>query len=65
MNDRNSVERIDVSKIRGSWKEYGTGKDLFIAVAGGDDTIESIRLVAQKLNEVIDRLAALEPNTHD
>jgi len=65
MNDRNLVERIDVSKIRGRFEDGIMIDGEYRVVAGGDDTIESIRLVAQKLNEVIDRLAALEPHTHD
>lgn len=46
------MEKIDIEKIRGEWIEYGEKG----AVAGGDDTIESIQMVANKVNEIIDFL---------
>lgn len=52
------MEKIDISKIRGKWDENKLidGNPNRIALAGGDDTIESIRMVAEKLNEVIDKI---------
>lgn len=45
------MKKIDISKIRGNWQEIGIdGKP----IAGGNDTIVSIKLVAEKLNEIID-----------
>ncbi len=63
------MEKIDISKIRGEWyeeapmgtensypvyNEQGTGGVHW--EIGHDDTIESIKLVAEKVNEVIDYL---------
>ena len=46
------MEKIDIDKIRGKWVEYG--EDGSGAVAGGDDTIESIQMVAEKVNEIVE-----------
>ena len=61
------MEKIDLNKIRGAWQEskerivglvdgngveYAKGKTYDFT--GGDDTIESIKIVAKKINEVID-----------
>lgn len=45
------MERIDISKIRGNYVEYD---DNLQPVAGGNDTVESIRLVAEKVNKIVD-----------
>lgn len=57
------IEPIDTTKIRGKWQE---AKDEQYSIVGldkvftqtnfsaGDDTIASIKLVADKLNEVIE-----------
>lgn len=47
------MEKIDLNKIRGNYvdlDEKGT------IVAGGDDTIESIKLVVEKVNELIEHI---------
>lgn len=49
------MEKIDLSKIRGKWIEMST-ENPHMAKAGGDDTVESIKLVAEKVNEIIDLL---------
>jgi len=48
------MEKIDLSKIRGKWIEMDTLSTM--ATSGGDYTIESIKLVAEKVNEIIDLL---------
>lgn len=53
------MNKIDLDKIRGEWIEYsdrnsrdgGQGH-----VAGGNDTIKSIKMVAEKVNEIVDLL---------
>lgn len=45
-----SIEKIDIYKIRGEWKDNYNGY-----ISGGDDTILSIVMVAEKLNEVIEK----------
>jgi len=47
------MEKIDINKIRGKWQEWGDNG----MGAGGDDTIESIQMVAEKVNELIDILS--------
>ena len=47
------INKIDLSKIRGRWQTYD-------GTAGNDDTIESIKLVAEKMNELIDYLNEYE-----
>lgn len=42
---------IDTNKIRGRWQELD---EKHVAVAGGDDTIKSIKLVADKVNEIVE-----------
>lgn len=50
------MEKIDLSKIRGHWQQLGEvgSKHEHVAVAGGDDTIKSIEMVAEKVNEIVD-----------
>lgn len=45
------MEKIDIGKIRGRWEERDIMNRL---VGGGDDTIESIKMVAEKVNEVVE-----------
>ncbi len=47
------MEKIDLNLIRGKWVEYSTEGRV---IAGGDDTVTSILLVAEKVNELIDHL---------
>lgn len=50
------MNKIDLNKIRGRYNEtidHGNG---VFGTAGGDDTIESIKMVAEKVNELIDFL---------
>lgn len=56
------MNEINLSKIRGKWEErkkcdYCKTNERFACsndiVAGGDDTIESIKMVAEKVNELI------------
>lgn len=50
------MEKIDLNQIRGKYIETDeTGN----AIAGGDDTIKSIKLVAEKVNEIIEKLITL------
>ena len=49
------IEKIDLNKIRGRWAEYLDEKGGSYN-SGGDDTIASIKLVAEKVNEIIDLL---------
>jgi len=53
------MKKIDINKIRGEWREYGDKG----VIAGGNDTIESIILVAEKVNGIIDLLASLDKLT--
>ena len=47
------MEKIDINQIRGEYIEDDwEGK----IIGGGDDTIDSIKLVAEKVNEIIDFL---------
>lgn len=45
------IEKINTNKIKGKYAISDSGGTVF---SGGDDTIESIKLVADKLNELID-----------
>ena len=49
------MEQIDINKIKGIW--YESGENGFFS--GGDDTINSIKLVAEKVNEIIEALNSL------
>lgn len=51
------MKEIDINKIRGQWQEWGndTGNGMR-PVAGGDDTIESIKMVAEKVNDLIEEV---------
>ena len=53
------MEKIDIDKIRGEWIEYSNPEYPNIATGGGNDTIESIKMVAEKINEVIDEINKL------
>lgn len=54
------MENINLDKIRGKWQEWGTiGEGAKGPIAGGDDTIKSIKLVAEKVNEVIEFINSL------
>lgn len=63
------IEKIDINKIRGHWLEAKErevtlvsgdmieyGKQTVTDFSGGDDTIDSIRMVAEKVNELINAL---------
>jgi len=50
-----NIEKIDVKKIRGKWS-YTHSTDESIISDSGDDTISSIKIVANKINEIIDVL---------
>ena len=49
---RENITKIDINKIRGQWEEID--KNGF--KSGGNDTIESIKMVAEKVNEIIDSI---------
>ncbi len=46
------MKEIDINKIRGKWEEV-VGIGGTFRIAGGDDTIESVKMVAEKVNEII------------
>lgn len=48
------MDNIDISKIRGHWQETEFKDGILIGTSGGDDTIKSIKMVAEKINEIID-----------
>jgi hypothetical protein len=57
------MKKIDTTKIRGKWQEskeetYNiVGSDIphkQMSFSGGDDTIQSIEMVAEKVNEIIE-----------
>ena len=50
-------EKIDMDLIRGQWQEVIMTSSPMRTVAGGDDTVKSIRLVAEKINAILDYLA--------
>lgn len=47
------MEKIDLNKIKGKYIDYDENEK---ACAGGDDTIQSIEMVARKVNEIIEQL---------
>jgi hypothetical protein len=47
------MEKIDLNTIRGGYVEVAENG---VPIAGGDDTIESIKMVAEKVNEIIETL---------
>ena len=49
----NQMNKLDIEKIRSRWVEFGDKNNV---VAGGDDTIESIKMIAEKINEIIDNI---------
>ena len=48
------MEKIDITKIRGHWQKDEAWNDTYRPVAGGDDTIKSIQMVAEKMNEIVE-----------
>ena len=48
------MEKIDTSEIRGKWETISDK-----GICAGDDTITSIHLVADKVNEIIEYLNKL------
>lgn len=54
------MEKIDINKIRGEWQEWGNDVGNGMRpVAGGNDTVESMRTIADKVNEIIDFITPL------
>ena len=51
------IEKIDVESIRGKFQEFKLKE-----ISAGDDTIKSIKIVADKLNEVIGQLNEIKNN---
>lgn len=49
------IEKIDVGSIRGHWQESG-GEYL----VGGDDTVKSLRVIAEKVNELVEAYNSIE-----
>lgn len=47
------MKKIDIDKIRGEWREVVFTTDGKSVITGGDDTIESIKMVAEKVNRII------------
>lgn len=47
------MDKIDLTKIRAEWQTLSTDIN---TISGGDDTLKSIRMVAEKINEIIDFL---------
>ena len=60
------MEKIDINKIRGHWQESITDTSVegYVSFSqnGGDDTVDSIKLVAEKINEIIEKLNSWENN---
>lgn len=52
------MRKIDVSKIRGKWQPDGVEftEEGYLKVSGGagDETEQSLKLLAEKLNEMVD-----------
>lgn len=57
------MKKIDISKIRGYYQEttFIDGNPNSPFVSAGDDTIESIKICAKKINEIVDELNAIIP----
>ena len=60
------MKKIDIEKIRGSWEESKEREYNIVdsniphkqmEFLRGDDTIKSIKMVAEKVNELIDALS--------
>lgn len=47
------MKPIDIDKIRGRWQDSNMMDGLMLS-SGGDDTIESIKMVAEKVNEIVE-----------
>jgi hypothetical protein len=47
------MEPIDINKIRGVWFEQDDRLPVGYPSGAGDDTIQSIKMVAEKVNEII------------
>lgn len=56
------MEKIDINKIRGQYREEGyyDGDPNKPFISGGDDTIESIKMVAEKVNELVEALFTMK-----
>lgn len=54
-----NMEKLDTSTIRGEWLNYGDH------AGRGDDTIKSIRMVADKVNEIIEYINEKEDESKD
>lgn len=52
-----NIQKIDTSKIRGRYRDSEIIDGKVLSLSGGDDTIPSIIMVAEKLNEIIDLLS--------
>ena len=50
------TEKIDINKLRGEYHEYVDP----MSVAGGDDTRKSLKVLGDKINEIIDYLDSRE-----
>ena len=46
------MTQIDIDKIRGEWQFNDNNGTM----AGGNDTIQSIKMVAEKVNEIINEI---------
>lgn len=57
--------KIDINKIKGRWQviEYIDRNPNRPISSGGDDTVESIRMVAEKVNEIVEKINKLEKFT--
>lgn len=44
------IEKIDINKIRGRYNENSGD----ISISDGDDTTESLKLLASKINEIVE-----------
>ena len=57
------MEKIDITKIRGHWEREEVWNDTYRKVAGGDDTVPSLNILAQKVNEIVDWINKHSPVT--
>ncbi len=53
------MEKIDINQIRGKWSECSIDGKI---ASGGDDTLKSIQMVAEKVNELIDIVSPISDN---
>jgi len=47
------IQPIDVDKIRGKWEDNSQYKTFGDPFARGDDTEQSLKTIAEKVNEII------------